>query len=164
MSAVAKSGAKGAFTLIELLLVVVLIGIASMLVISHPPKITASKKITDLRKLLYPEGVYYLFKNGNSLLVHNDKNTTDVNIPVNFPQVYVYKNGQFVIKDLGYKDNNKIVFEYRMKNGIGNSFILETDNGFYVFKPFAIIKTDNFDEAKNIYLNSRYFPEEGDIY
>ena len=65
---------KLAFTLIELILVVILIGIVSFLVI-RLPSLSSSKNVTilSLRDFLYPNGTFYLFSDGNEVAI-KDKN------------------------------------------------------------------------------------------
>jgi len=154
---------KLAFTLIELILVVILIGIISFLVIRLPSFVSKQEvSILTLRKFLYPNGRFYLFENGEELAV-KDKNST-LNIPFETPVVYVYNGKFFTKKYFGYLNNKKIVFEYRVKNGIGDSFILQNGNKFYVFKPFLIKEFSDFDDAKNFFLLERYQPKIGDYY
>lgn len=165
MSAVTTLTPKRAFSLIELILVVVLIGIASMLVISNPPKTGESILQTEkLRDVLYPKGTLYIFRDGGVLLEKEDENKTGLNVNINFPKVYVYENGDFMQKNFAEYDNKSVVFKYGVNNGIGDSFILYSNGFYYVFKPFKIIKTDDFEKAKDIYLGKNFFPSEGEIY
>ena len=156
---------RASFSLIEIIIVVILIGIASAIIITNPSKTSAAKiNILQLRKILYPDGIYYLFDDGSDFVVKKDENRSGLNIEINFPKVYIYKNGEFVEKDFSEYKNKKIVFEYRVYNGIGESFILHSGNFFYVFKPFQIFKTDNMDRAEELFLNKAYFPAEGEVY
>ena len=154
---------KLAFSLIELILVIILIGIVSFLTIKLP-SFSSSKKVTilNLRDLLYPNGEFYLFNDGSGLLI-KDKNQT-LNLKFSLPEVFVYNGEFFEKKEFGYLKNRKIVFKYTVKNGIGDSFILKNNNEFYVFKPFFIKKFFSFEEAKNFFLLKNYQPKEGEYY
>ena len=154
---------KLAFTLIELILVVLLIGLISFLVIKLP-SFSTSKRITllDLREFLYPNGNFYLFADGSEIAI-KDKNLS-VNISFETPVVYVYNGNYFERKNFGYFGDKNIIFEYRVKNGIGDSFILKNGDMFYVFKPFFIKEFKSFSEAKNFFLLKKYQPETGAYY
>jgi len=150
---------KLAFTLIELILVVILIGLISFLVIKLPSFSSANHiTILNLREFLYPNGKFYLFKNGKEVAV-KDKNYT-LNLNFQLPVIYIY-NGSFFEKK--YFEND-IVFEYKVKNGIGDSFILENGNEFYVFKPFLIRKFNSLNKAKEFFLLNKYQPKIGEYY
>ncbi len=154
---------KLAFTLIELILVVILIGLISFLVI-RLPSFSSSKEITilTLRKFLYPNGKFYLFSDGNEIAI-KDKNIS-LNLKFETPLVYVYNGNYFQKKNFGYLDNKKIVFKYSVKRGIGDSFILQNGDKFYVFKPFLIKEFNSFDEAKDFFLLRKYQPRLGEYY
>ena len=154
---------KLAFTLIELILVVILIGLISFLVI-RLPSFSFSKEVTilTLRKFLYPNGKFYLFNDGSEIAI-KDKNIS-LNIPFYSPQVYVYNGRFFEKKDFNYLGDKKIVFEYSVKRGIGDSFILQNGDKFYVFKPFLIKEFSSFDGAKDFFLLRKYQPRLGEYY
>ena len=146
-----------AFTLIELLVVVFLISLLSFFVISLPTN-KKSYTILDLKELTYPNGTFYLYKNGNSIL-QKDKNKT-VNLKITLPEVYVYDDKGFIKK----KFNKNIAFKYSQKNGLGDFFILKCEEGVFVFKPLYIKKFNSLSGAKNFYLLKEYQLEEGNFY
>ena len=154
---------KVAFTLIELILVVILMGLISFLVIRLPSFVNKRKvTILTLRDYLYPNGEFYLFENGNEIAI-KDKNST-LNINFEAPKIYVYNGNYFKQKtflDLGSK---KVIFKYMVKNGIGDSFILQNGDKFYVFKPFLIKEFNSFSAAKDFFLLRKYEPKIGDYY
>ena len=153
---------KLAFSLIELILVVVLIGIISFLTVKLPSFSSKNITVSDLRDVLYPSGEFYLFSDGTELLA-KDKNQT-LNLKFSLPEVFVYNGEFFEKKEFGYLKNRKIVFKYTVKNGIGDSFILKNGDEFYVFKPFFIKKLNSFEEAKNFFLLKNFQPKPGEYY
>ncbi len=149
---------KLAFTLFELIIVVIIIGIVSFLVLKLPSfSNSKSIKIEDLRDVLYPNG---------KLIITSNKiiSTKKINIKITNPEVFVFRDNILLRKNFKDLNNSKILFEYNVKNGIGDSFILKCNEGIYVFKPFKIIKVFSFSEAKNRYLNMSYQPREGSLY
>ena len=153
---------KLAFTLIELIIVILIIGIVSALVIKLPSVASPQPKIVDLRNYLYPNGKFYLFANGEEIAV-KDKNISS-NISFFAPEVYRYDGREFKQVEFDDMDNKKVVFKYSVKNGIGDSFILKSGDFYYLFKPFFIKKFNSFEEAKNEFLLTKYMPKEGDYY
>lgn len=147
---------KRAFTLVELVIVIVLMGFVTFMVIKLPalysPPLTADK----LRDYLHPNGTFYMFEDGSTLAVFPDKNISGVNIRLNLPEVYEYKKGTFEKKDFGYLNDKKIVFKYSEKNGIGDFFILKSEEGVYVFKPLFIFTARDFDSAKELFLSRKF--------
>ncbi|AZV45731.1 hypothetical protein C3L23_00085 [Nautilia sp. PV-1] len=148
---------KLAFSLIELIIVILIIGIVSFLVI-RLPSFYFSSDITDLQSRLSPNGEITVYKNGTVVsskkVIFNCEN----------PEVYEFINGSFE-KKIYQKENEKTpVFKYRVENGAGESFILKCKNVWYVFKPFRILKFKNENEAENTFLNSKYFPKIGSYY
>jgi len=148
---------KLAFTLIELIVVVILIGIISFLAIKLPSTSTPLLTPMDLKN----------FKNLTLWVFDDGSNITDKNKTLNFhlitPVVYIYKNGWQKKKFDNYL-GKKVIFKYQIKNGIQKPFILECDNGVYVFKPLFIYKTNSFNKAKEIYFNKNYAFKEGEVY
>lgn len=141
---------KLGFSLIELILVIVLIGVISFLVIGFPKIFPSS---FNLYEALYPEGNITVYKNR---IVSSKKvkfNCKDIN-------VYVYAGGNFEKKVYP----NKILFEYFVKNGIGESLILKCDKKFYVFKPFGMSETESLKKAEEIFTNKKYKPKIGSFY
>jgi len=154
-----------AFTLIELLIVLVIIGAVSFLVVSFNKPSSYSALTPDkLYDFLHPEGEIYMFENGRNLVVLEDKNLSDIQLNMNVPEVYVYKFDRFEKKMFNDFENKRVVFHYVEKKGVGESFILKTDKGYYVFKPFEIIKADSFEEAKNLFFLDSYRYKEGEVY
>jgi len=143
---------KLGFTLVELLVVIVLIGLISFLAI-RLPSFSSSSSLSDLLDLLKPDGSITVYKNGE---ITGKK----VDFKCDSPVTYVYKNGKFEVKEYG----EGVLFEYNVKNGKGDSFILECGGGYYVFKPFFIKKTDSFEKAKELFTYEKYKPEEGSFY
>jgi len=143
-----------AFTLIELLIVIFIIGIVSFLVLKLPSFSNPKIKIENLKTLTYPNKTFYLFDDGNNLLV-GDKNKS-INISITAPTIYIYKNNSFEKEDFKRINNKNVVFKYSENRGIGESFILVSDEGVYLFKPFSIKKVSSLDEAKKEYLLSSY--------
>jgi hypothetical protein len=146
---------KLAFSLVELLIVIVLIGLISFLVIKLPSfSFPKSISVAGLRDALYPDGEMKVLINGKII---SDKK---VEFNCKNPEVFEYVNGQFEKKEY----DKDIIFKYTVKNGIGDSFILKCENGYYVFKPFDIKKTDSFAKAEILFTNNEYKLEEGNYY
>jgi len=143
-----------AFTLIELLIVVFIIGIVSFLVISIPSFNNKKYSILDLKQLTYPNGTFYLFEDGSNLLV-KDKNKS-INISINLPEVLEYKDGYFVKKEFKKFKGKKVIFKYSQKSGLGDFFILKCDEGVFVFKPLYIKKFSNLQKAEDFYILKNY--------
>jgi len=143
-----------AFTLIELLVVIFIIGVVSFLVLKLPSFSNPKLTIKDLKTLTYPNKSFYLFDDGTNLLIA-DKNKS-LNFSMTTPTVYSYKDGIFQKKLFSKLNNKNVIFKYSQKNGIGKSFILVSDEGVYLFKPFTIKKVNDFEEAKREYLLTNY--------
>jgi len=152
-----------AFTLLELLIVIFIIGIISFLSITLPSFNKIKYTVLDLKKLTYPNGKFYLFADGSNLLITNDKNKS-INIDINLPEVLVYENEIFSKKTFEDFNNKKVIFKYIQENGIGDVFILKTDEGIYVFKPFLIKKFNSLKKAKDYFLLKKYQPTEGNYF
>jgi prepilin-type N-terminal cleavage/methylation domain-containing protein len=176
---------KLAFTLIELIVVIIIIGLASFLVIKLPSFSSSKITIENLREMLYPNGEFYLFDDGKEIVLINGKwrkengkfkkikdkegleeslKKSKINIYFDTPLVYIYDGNEFKKKDFGYFFDKKIIFKYRLNDGIGDSFILKNGNIFYIFKPFYIKKTKSFEEAKEKFLLNKFQPKEGSYY
>jgi len=143
-----------AFSLIELLIVIVLIGFISSLVLKLN---TPSKKIsiTDLREFI--KDGEFIIKN-NKEFIYKGLKQKEVFIPIHNPEVYVFKNTRLIKKE--YKDD--IQFRYKVKNGIGESFILKCKEGVFLFKPLFIKKVASLSEAKREFMI--YQPIRGNYY
>jgi prepilin-type N-terminal cleavage/methylation domain-containing protein len=122
---------KIGFSLIELILVIVLMGVVSFLSVSLP---SATKNLKSLENLTQ-------YKNIEINLSNFCENFT----------IYQY--------DGNFKDSEKI--NYIRKNGIGETFILECNSKFYIFKPFKIEKVSSFEDGKDKFLNNLYSPDKG---
>jgi len=146
-----------AFTLIELLIVIFIIGIVSFLVLKLPSFSNPKLKIIDLKELAHPNKTFYLFDDGSNLLI-GEKNKS-LNISITAPIVYIYKNQRFEKKEFKRFNNKNVIFKYKEKRGIGDSFILVCDEGVYLFKPLWIKKMKSFDMAKKEYLLSSYLKD-----
>jgi len=155
---------KKAFTLVELVIVVVLMGLVTFLVIKLPTLYSPPLTPDKLRDYLHPNGTFYMFEDGSTLAVFPDKNISGVNISLNLPEVYEYINGSFEKKDFGYLNDKKIVFKYSEKNGIGDFFILTSEGGVYVFKPLFIFKARDFDSAKDMFLSRKFNYKEDEVW
>ena len=148
---------KLGFSLIELIIVILIIGIVSFLAI-RLPSFYFSSDITNLLQTLSPSGEITVYKNGS---VISSKKAT---FKCKNPEVYEFIDGKFE-KKIFEKENEKTpVFKYKVTNGIGESFILKCQNGWYVFKPFSIKKANNLQEAEDVFLNKKYFPKIGSYY
>jgi len=144
---------KIAFTLIELIIVVIIIGISSYLVVSNVktatnPIITPEK----FREAFYPDKTLYMFR---------DSFNTKLNISLTNPIVYDKDLNQINFKR--YKDKD-VLFKYSIHNGIQNSYILECNEGIFVFKPLKTIKVNSLQKAQDILTMKEYMPKEGDFY
>ena len=145
-----------AFTLIELLLVLVLIGVVSFLVIVFKKPSSPPLTPENLRSFLYPNGEIYVFDDGSDLIITKDGNKTKVNFNLNSPEVYENTDGTFVKKIFNDFNSKKVIFHYGVKNGIGESFILQANDNYYVFKPFYIKKEKDLQKAKDDFLLDKY--------
>lgn len=176
---------KLAFTLIELIIVVMIVGLVSFLVIKLPSFSSPTLSIENLRDILYPNGEFYLFDNGKELVLINEKwkmkngkfkeiknnkdleealNKSKINISFFAPIVYVYNGEEFKRKEFNDFFDKKIVFKYKVKNGVGDSFILKNGDDYYIFKPFFIKKVNSFEKAKEEFLLTKYMPRVGEYY
>jgi len=119
------------FTLIELLLVILLVGLILSLSLNI---FKTSKNITiqQLYSKLYPNGEIIITPHQNKY-----------NIKITNPKVYQYYNNKLIEK----KFLNQILFKYQVKDGIGESFILECEEGVFLFKPFWILKFNSIEDA-----------------
>jgi len=145
-----------AFTLIEILIVIVILSIVSLLVLYFPKINKSNYTILDLKELTYPSGTFYLFSDGSNLLVKKDGNFS-LKIKIDFPEVFIYKNGEFIKKRFDLFINNKhVIFKYSQKNGIGDFFILTSSEGIFVFKPLFIKKFNSLESAENYFLLKKY--------
>jgi len=108
---------KKGFTLIELMLVIILMSLFYFLSI----KFIAVKKnvqINQLYMMLYPNGRYDISKLNCKTYNYYDANLKE--IKKNF---------------------------YSVKDGVGDSFLMECDNKIYLFRPFDIKEYNSTDEA-----------------
>ena len=124
---------KVAFTLLELILVIVLLSIFSFLVISFSGSRIEKDKIVSLQKIIGKEGNISF----NSLGCQN-------------VEVYRYVGDDNFEKEV---KGEEVV--YFMKNGIGDALILECDDRFYLFKPFYIKRVQSLEEAETLFLDKK---------
>ncbi|WP_456480668.1 pilus assembly FimT family protein [Nautilia sp.] len=144
---------KLGFTLIELLTVIILMGVITFLAVKLPEFSQKHTSVTDLRKELYPDGFITVYKNGR---IKSDKKTVFRCLN---PFVYEYKDGRFEKKT--FEDEK--IFEYRVVNGIGESFILSCKDGYYVFKPFSVTRAESLKKAQELFLCKGYEPSDGNV-
>jgi len=117
---------KNSFTLIELLIVIILMGLFYFLSVS----LIAYKKSSNIKNLyadLYPNG--------------------KIDISKFDCEIYDYYDGKL------RKEEKKFYF---VKNGIGDSFILDCNNKVYLFRPFDIKEYNSTNEVIEVmkkYLN-----------
>jgi len=139
-----------AFTLIELIIVIIIFGVASYLVTSSI-KSTSPIITPDKLRDVFKNKTIYLFRDGFSIK----------NIKITNPIVYNEKLQKITFKR--YKDK-EVIFKYSIHNGIQNSYILECNEGIFVFKPLETIKVYSLNEAKKILNYNEYLPKEGNYY
>ena len=138
------------FTLIELIVVVVILSVVSYLVLTSIKTLNTQIITPDkLKDTFWPNGVFYLFREGNKSI----KLTNPI----------VYDKNLNIIHFQKYK-NKEVLFRYKIKNGIQNSYILKCNEGIFVFKPLEIIKVNSLNQAKKILSYKDYLPIEGSYY
>ena len=145
-----------AFTLIELIIVVILVGIISYIAVANiKTAINPAINPDKLRDMLSPNANLFIFRDSISI----DKNIS--NIKITNPVVYDKD-----LKKINFKNYNDkiVVFKYTIKNGIQNSYILACNEGIFVFKPLETIKTTSLQKAKELLNMSEYLPKEGSYY
>ena len=121
---------KLSFSLIELILVVVLMGVISFLAVSLP-KYHSDNSLENIREKLYPNGEVILSCLDGEIF-------------------YIFDN---------FEPHQIDKIKYSVHKGVGDSFILYCNNNYYVFKPFKITKVSNFNKAKQLFLNKEYLDE-----
>ena len=124
---------KVAFTLLELILVIVLLSIFSFLVISFSGGRIEKDKIVSLQKIIGKEG-----------------NISFSALGCQNVEVYRYVGDDNFEKEV---KGEEVV--YFMKNGIGDALILECDDRFYLFKPFYIKRVQSLEEAETLFLDKK---------
>jgi len=153
-----------AFTLIELLVVTLLIAIVTFLIIKLPSFLNPKIEIQDLRDFLYPDGKIFILEDNEIVVTKNDRNLTNFDLTITNPVVYKYTEQDFEKVRFDPLNDKKVLFRYSVTNSLGDYFILQCDEGFFVFKPLYIKKAKDFEEAKKIFLLSEYQPREGEFY
>jgi len=148
---------KLGFTLIELIIVVLIIGVVSYLAVKLP-SFYFSSDTGGILDALKPNGEITVYKNGD---VVSDKKVV---FKCEKPEVFVFENGNFEKKTYEKENEKQPVFKYRVENGIGESLILHCSGKWYVFKPFSVKGFDSFEEASSVFLNKEYFPKMGSYY
>jgi len=148
-----------AFSLVELLVVVILIGVMTFTLVRLPSWQKSALQVEDLYDLLYPQGEIIVFE--DSIELHSERDVKGVTLALSHPEVFRFVEGRFERVDFAEKNGRKILFRYRVHRGLGDYFILVSDQGFYVFKPLGIYKTDAWEKAKELFLLAEYAPEAG---
>jgi hypothetical protein len=136
------------FTLLELIIVVFLIALISFLVIKLP-SFNKSYSYEDIRKLLYPSGVIYVFEDNKAVIIKKKKKKT-INFKTQNAEVYNIDFERIKFKPF---EDNKVVFKYVLKNGIGEVYIVKTSKKTYLFKPLWIKKFSSLNAIKNYLLS-----------
>jgi len=129
-----------AFSLIELLLVLLIISFISFLVIKLP----SVKKVytfKNLRELVYPQGTFFLDKDKAYVIKNGEKKE------INFR----YSNFEVYDIFLNKKTFKNHLFVYKMKNKIGDSVIVK-EKKVYFFKPFFLKEFESINSLKNYIL------------
>lgn len=138
------------FTLIELLIVIIIIGIVYFLALPSIHHSNPQIKITNLRNYIHNSTLY---------IFDDYSNNKKLNLDIDNIKVYDFNLQKKLFSK--YKDKN-IIFKYEVKNGIGDSFILECNKGIFVFKPLHIYKVNSLNEAKHFL--DKYRPIKGSFY
>jgi prepilin-type N-terminal cleavage/methylation domain-containing protein len=131
------------FSLIELIIVVFLIGVFSFIAIKLPSSLE-QKSFDNLRDILYPNGEIYIFDDKSVLLIKDNKEKF---INFNFSPFEVYDIDGNLISFNNYK-NKKVIFHYKIKNGIGDVLIVKEKKVYY-FKPLYVKVYKNLQSLKN---------------
>ena len=155
---------KKAFTLIELLIVLIIIGVVYTL---FNPKLTNKKEISrfeDLKKFLVskykPPIKLECFGQKCEKCFVNNKELKEYQIFTSKPKTYLFDTSGY-ISEKEFEDDK--CFEYQIyKNKSSENILVEKDNQFYVFysyfkkpKVFA-----NYDDALNEYDNKNFLPQD----
>ena len=143
-----------AFTLIELIIVIILFGVSSYLVLSNVKKVTTPILTSDKIIENYKDITIYMLR---------DKIISTKKISLKLTNPIIYDKNLKEIEFKRYEDKD-VIFKYILKNGIQNSYILECNEGIFVFKPFETIKVSSLDEAQEILTYQEYAPQEGNYY
>ncbi|WP_457564267.1 hypothetical protein [Caminibacter sp.] len=133
-----------AFSLIEFILVVLLIGLVTFLVIKLP-SFNKIYTFNDLRNILYPNGEIYIFKDGYIILKNGKKQ--DINFRYSNFEVLNLDFEKVVFPKFKEKD---VLFHYRIKNGIGDVYIVK-EKKVYLFKPLWEMRFDSLSSLKNYF-------------
>ncbi len=152
-----------AFTLIELLVVVVLIGIITFLVVRLPQVQSKSVEVDALREFLWPQGSVTLYADG-TIEAQKDGKKVPLHLRLTDPVAYRCKNGLWEEVNFGQKTGRRIVFTYSIHSGLGSYFVLKSSQGYYVFKPLAIMKAHSLEQAKQLFLLANFAPAAGEYY
>ena len=145
-----------AFTLIELIIVIIIFGVASYLVTSSIHSSTKESITPDKFREVFKNTTIYMFR--DNFLILNNKN-----VKIKLTNPIVYDKDLKEIEFQRYKDK-KVIFKYVIHNGIQNSYILECNEGIFVFKPLETIKVDSLQKAQEILTYKDYLPEDGNYY
>jgi len=153
---------KKSFTLIELVVVVILIGIVYFIVLdNYSIKEDKFLKIEQLYSKMPKNCEFLVFANGKNIELTTNKS---FNFTIKNPKIYKLINNNLKRVFLLNYNNDEVIFRYIKHNNIGSNYILQTDNNIYVFTPFNIIKTSNLETAKKLMINKDLWPTDGDYY
>jgi prepilin-type N-terminal cleavage/methylation domain-containing protein len=169
---------RSAFTLFELMIVVVIIGVIYSLILSnfHTKKQVKILKIEDIKEALLPlwsKGKridFYLYDScQKSAIFLNEvyQETKEIEIPLKrFQSIELYKpdmrgEAQKVTFTPIMIDNklHKVCFKYSIfPNGSNSSYLLKKDNKFYIFYPYFqdVNTTDELSEAIDLLQHKAY--------
>lgn len=168
---------KKAFTLIELLIVVLIISIGYGLVVSNmtKPKLEAQTTLLTLQKTLQKIKNTSLASNVKveckgddcencKIFIDTEEQEDEISLFTDKPKLFSFdKFGYLEEKN----DNSGVCFSYNIyKNNSFDKMFLEHKEEFYIFYPF-IKKTEkftDFDEAKKMYDPKEILPTENNQY
>jgi Tfp pilus assembly major pilin PilA len=179
-----KLNLKNSFTLIELIIVVLLIGLVYSIAIGFYSK-KESVKIDDLTKLKEKllsfkteekdkiTFVMYDDCKKNAVLINNKPTYKDIDIDID-GNIEVYtidmygnlKRVEFLdILIDGKKEN--VCFRFNIfPNNSNNSYIVKLKNRYYIVKPYfeQIQTTSALNKAIDLYINEKLLPKAGNYY
>ncbi|NPA55948.1 MAG: type II secretion system protein [Epsilonproteobacteria bacterium] len=133
-----------AFTLIELIVVIVLIGFMMYLAIPHFQQII---KLSQIKDLTYPSGDVYVFQDHKAILVKNRKEIP-IDLDTSDIQVYGFVDNKLQPKTFLPYHNHKVIFAYHQKDGVGDLMVVKQHDKFILFKPLWIAYIDNLHQAQ----------------
>ena len=164
---------RSAFTLLELIVVVMIISIVSFLVFSEAIK--KQSKTKDLSPATLPSTFKETFKGQGDVELICIKNSTKCYVMID-GEIKPYeegikfgknvgihtldKNNNFVEQDeLGRLKDEKITFRFHLyPNGSTSQMVVSNDKGIYFLPSFfgKAQKVEDMDEAKELWIKSNY--------